>query len=152
MSHSPTTHDRLAPVTAGVVTALVGFTSSFAVVLAGLRAVGATESQAASGLFAVTVGFGLLIIALALTHRVPVTLAWSTPGAALLVSTGGVEGGWPAAVGAFVVTGLLLALIGAVPWLGAWVARIPAEIAKAMLSGILLPLCLAQMQPAGMVA
>ncbi|MCL3836771.1 benzoate/H(+) symporter BenE family transporter [Aeromicrobium duanguangcaii] len=143
MSPSPAAHDRLQPVTAGVVTALVGFTSSFAVVLAGLRAVGATESQAASGLFALTVGFGLLIIALALTHRVPVTLAWSTPGAALLVSTGGVDGGWSAAVGAFVLTGVLIALIGAIPFLGALVARIPAEIAQAMLAGILLPLCLA---------
>nr|WP_154596225.1 benzoate/H(+) symporter BenE family transporter [Aeromicrobium senzhongii] len=131
------------PITAGVVTALVGFTSSFAVVLAGLRAVGASESQAASGLFALTVGFALLIIVLALTHRVPVTLAWSTPGAALLASTGGVDGGWSAAVGAFVVTGVLIALIGAVPFLGALVARIPAEIAQAMLAGILLPLCLA---------
>lgn len=131
------------PVTAGVVTALVGFTSSFAVVLAGLRAVGATPSQASSGLLAVTVGFGILIVALALTHRVPVTLAWSTPGAALLVSTGTVDGGWSAAVGAFVVTGVLLALIGALPVLGALVARIPTEIAQAMLAGILLQLCLA---------
>lgn len=131
------------PVTAGIVTALVGFTSSFAVVLAGLRAVGATESQAASGLLALTIGFGLLIVALALVHRVPVTLAWSTPGAALLVSTGAVDGGWSAAVGAFAVAGVMIALIGAIPWLGAAVARIPTEIAQAMLAGILLPLCIA---------
>ncbi|WP_286928220.1 MULTISPECIES: benzoate/H(+) symporter BenE family transporter [Aeromicrobium] len=143
MSHSPTDAHWQQPVTAGAVTALVGFTSSFAVVLAGLRAVGATPAQAASGLLALTLGFGVLIIALALVHRVPVTLAWSTPGAALLVSTGSVEGGWPAAVGAFVVTGLLIALIGAVPALGALVARIPTEIAQAMLAGILLQLCIA---------
>lgn len=140
MSAAPTWQQ---PVVAGVVTALVGFTSSFAVVLAGLRAVGASEDQAASGLLALTVVFGLLIIALAWVHRVPVTLAWSTPGAALLVSTGAVDGGWPAAVGAFVVTGLLLALIGVVPLLGDLVARIPTEIAQAMLAGILLQLCLA---------
>ncbi len=140
MSTAPTWQQ---PVVAGVVTALVGFTSSFAVVLAGLRAVGASEDQAASGLLALTVVFGLLIIALAWVHRVPVTLAWSTPGAALLVSTGAVAGGWPAAVGAFVVTGLLLALIGVVPLLGDLVARIPTEIAQAMLAGILLQLCLA---------
>ena len=53
------------------------------------------------------------------------------------------DGGWSAAVGAFVVTGVLIALIGAIPFLGALVARIPAEIAQAMLAGILLPLCLA---------
>lgn len=143
MSRSPDAVRCQQPVAAGAVTALVGFTSSFAVVLAGLRAVGASPSQAASGLLALTVGFGLLIVGLALVHRVPVTLAWSTPGAALLVSTGAVEGGWPAAVGAFVVTGVLIALIGAVPLLGDLVARIPTEIAQAMLAGILLQLCLA---------
>jgi len=131
------------PVTAGVVTALVGFTSSFAVVLAGLRAAGATEDQAESGLLALTVGFGVLAIVLGLVHRIPVTLAWSTPGAALLVSTGRVDGGWAAAVGAFAVTGVLIAVIGLVPVLGRLVARIPTEIAQAMLAGILLQLCLA---------
>ncbi|MDQ2690319.1 MAG: benzoate/H(+) symporter BenE family transporter, partial [Chloroflexota bacterium] len=131
------------PVVAGFVTALVGFTSSFAVVLAGLRAAGASEDQAESGLLALTVVFGVLAVVLGLVHRVPVTLAWSTPGAALLVSTGTVDGGWAAAVGAFAVTGLLIALIGSVPWLGRLVARIPTEIAQAMLAGILLQLCLA---------
>ncbi len=130
------------PVTAGVVTALVGFTSSFAVVLAGLRSVGATPEQAASGLLAVTVGFGVLMFALATWTRIPVTLAWSTPGAALLVSAGTVEGGWPAAVGAFVLTGVLLALTGAVPALGRLIARIPGHVAQAMLGGVLLGLCL----------
>jgi benzoate membrane transport protein len=130
-------------VVAGVVTAIVGFTSSFAVVLAGLRAVGASPDQAASGLFALTVAFGLLMSALALWTRLPLTLAWSTPGAALLVSTGPVDGGWPAAVGAFALTGVLLALTGVVPWLGRLAAAIPVPLAQAMLAGVLLQLCLA---------
>jgi len=131
------------PVIAGLVTALVGFTSSFAVVLAGLESVGATKDQAASGLLALTIGFGVLAVILSLINRVPVTLAWSTPGAALLVATGAVSGGWPAAVGAFMITGLLIALIGLVPVLGELVAKIPTELAQAMLAGILLQLCLA---------
>jgi benzoate membrane transport protein len=80
---------------------------------------------------------------LALWTRLPVTLAWSTPGAALLVSTGTVDGGWPAAVGAFVLTGVLLALTGVVPWLGRLAAAIPVPLAQAMLAGVLLQLCLA---------
>jgi benzoate membrane transport protein len=131
------------PVLAGILTALVGFTSSFAVVLAGLRAVGASPAEAASGLLAVcaTQAFGILW--LVRRHRIPLTLAWSTPGAALLASTGLVHGGWPAAVGAFLVTGALLVITGLWPRLGRLIAAIPTPIAQAMLAGVVLELCLA---------
>ena len=132
----------LRPVTAGVVSGLVGFTSAFVVVLSGLAGVGATPDQAASGLLAVSVTMGLASIVLAGWTRMPITVAWSTPGAALLVSTGEVQGGWPAAVGAFLVTGALVVLTGLVPQLGALVARIPVSVAQAMLAGVLLQLCL----------
>src|SRR6202044_2280931 len=130
------------PVLAGILTALVGFTSSSAVVLTGLRAVGATPSEAASGLLAVcaTQAFGILW--LTRRHRIPLTLAWSTPGAALLASTGVVAGGWPAAVGAFLVTGALLILTGLWPRLGGLITAIPTPIAQAMLAGVVLELCL----------
>ncbi|GAB3587483.1 benzoate/H(+) symporter BenE family transporter [Calidifontibacter terrae] len=131
------------PIGAGIVCALVGFTSSFAVVLAGLRAMGADPGQAASGLLAVTVTMGAATVLLARRFRMPITVAWSTPGAALLITTGAVAGGWPAAVGAFVVCGLLLVVTGLWPGLAALVRRIPASIAQAMLAGVLLPLCVA---------
>ena len=131
------------PIMAGVVTALVGFTSSFAVVLTGLKAVGATPSQSASGLLAVSLTMGVACVVLAWRYRMPITSAWSTPGAALLAATGAVEGGWPAAVGAFLITGALILLTALWPALGALIARIPPSIAQAMLAGVLLPLCLA---------
>ena len=131
------------PVTAGVVTAVVGFTSAFAVVLAGLRAVGATPAQAASGLLGLTVVMGTATILLALGTRLPITVAWSTPGAALLVTTGGVVGGWPAAVGAFLVCGILLTAVGLSGRLAALTAKVPPALASAMLAGVLLDLCLA---------
>ncbi|SCG70825.1 benzoate/H(+) symporter BenE family transporter [Micromonospora halophytica] len=135
--------ERLQPVLAGVVTALVGFASSFTVVLAGLRAVGAGEAQAASGLLAVSVASGLCALWLGLRHRMPISIAWSTPGAALLVATGPVPGGWPAAVGAFLVCGVLIVAAGLFPALGRAVAAIPGPVAAAMLAGVLLPLCTA---------
>jgi benzoate membrane transport protein len=138
------------PILAGVVTALVGFTSSFAVVLTGLAAVGASTAQAASGLLALCLTMGLACIVLAWRHRMPITAAWSTPGAALLVATGEVEGGWPAAIGAFLVTAALILLTALWPALGTLIARIPPSIAQAMLAGVLLPLCLAPI--AGIVA
>ncbi len=133
----------MVPVGAGVVTALVGYTSAFAVVLAGLRAMGATPGQAASGLLAVTVTMGAASALLSWRYRMPIVSAWSTPGAALLATTGAVAGGWPAAVGAFVVCGVLFVLTGLWPALARWVQRIPAPIAQAMLAGVLLPLCIA---------
>ena len=136
---------------AGIVTALVGFTSSFAVVLAGLKAVGADPAQAASGLLALTLAVGLGVLVLAWRSRVPVTLAWSTPGAALLAASVVPDGGWPAAVGAFLGAGLLLALTGMVPALGRLMARIPSSLAQAMLAGILLQLCLAPFKALGTV-
>ncbi|WP_308281210.1 benzoate/H(+) symporter BenE family transporter [Pimelobacter sp. 30-1] len=135
-----TTHG---PVVAGIVTAVVGFSSSFVVCLAGLTAVGATGRQAASGLLTLLVTQALGMLWLALRYRMPLTLAWSTPGAALLATTTGVTGGWSAAVGAFVATGVLIVLTALVPKVGDLVAAIPHSLARAMLAGVLLPLCLA---------
>jgi benzoate membrane transport protein len=131
------------PVLIGVLTALVGFTSSFAVVLSGLRGVGASPAEAASGLLAVCAAQGLGILWLVRRHRIPLTLAWSTPGAALLASTGVVRGGWPAAIGAFLVVGALVVITGLWPRLGGLISAIPASIAQAMLAGVVLELCLA---------
>jgi benzoate membrane transport protein len=131
------------PIIAGIVTALVGVTSSFAVVLTGLAAVGASPAQAASGLLTLCVLMGLSGLVLAWRYRMPITVAWSTPGAALLAATGVVEGGWPAAVGAFLVVAVLILLTAIWPQLGRLIARIPPSIAQAMLAGVLLPLCLA---------
>ena len=131
------------PVVAGLVTAIVGFTGAFSVVLAGLRAAGADQAQAASGLLAVTVVMGLVGIWLSVRERMPVGVAWSTPGAALLISAGVPPGGWPAAVGAFAVAGALTVATGLWRPLGALVAAIPAPLASAMLAGVLLPICFA---------
>ncbi|MFG1921546.1 benzoate/H(+) symporter BenE family transporter [Cryptosporangium sp. NPDC048952] len=132
----------LQPVLAGVVTALVGFASSFAVVVAGLRAVGASPAQASSGLLAACVATGLTAIWLGRRYRMPITIAWSTPGAALLVSTGAVDGGFAAAVGAFLVSAALVIAAGLFAPLARWIAAIPAPVASAMLAGVLLDLCL----------
>ena len=128
---------------AGLTAALVGFTSSATVVLAGLRAVGATPAQAASGLVALCLAQAVGMLWLTSRHHLPLTLAWSTPGAALLAAGGAVEGGWAAAVGAFALVGALVVVTGVWPALGRLVAAIPTGIAQAMLAGVLVALCLA---------
>ena len=133
----------VAPVSAGVVTAFVGFASSFAVILKGLTAVGASDAQAASGLMALSIAMGIAGIILSLWFRMPISSAWSTPGAALLAATGAVKGGFPAAVGAFVIVGFLIVAAGLIRPFGRLVAAIPSALANAMLAGILFGLCLA---------
>ncbi len=127
----------------GCLTAFVGFASSFAVVLQGLKGVGATDYQAASGLMALSVSMGLCAIVLSAWTRLPVSIAWSTPGAALLATAGAVDGGFAAAVGAFLVCGVLIVIAGLFRPLGRAVAAIPAPLANAMLSGVILGLCFA---------
>ena len=128
---------------AGLLACFVGFAGTFAVIIRGLTAVGATPEQAASGLLAVSVAMGVGGIVLSLATRQPISVAWSTPGAALLASSAQVPGGFAGAVGAFLVTGALIILAGQVRPLGRAVAAIPAPIANAMLAGVLLGLCLA---------
>jgi len=127
----------------GILTAFAGFASSFAVVVQGLTAVGASEAQAASGLMALSIAMGLCGVLLSAATRAPVSIAWSTPGAALLVTTGAVDGGFAAAVGAFLVCGLAFILAGLWKPLGRAIAAIPAPLANAMLAGILVSLCFA---------
>lgn len=130
------------PIAVGLVTAFVGFASSFAVVLKGLSAVGATDAQSASGLMALSIAMGLAGIALSVGLRMPVSVAWSTPGAALLAATGATPGGFPAAVGAFLVVGALLVAVGLFRPFARLVAEIPGSLANAMLAGVLFGLCL----------
>ncbi|MGF7161151.1 benzoate membrane transport protein [Rhodoligotrophos appendicifer] len=136
----------LSALAAGLLAAFVGFASSFAVVVAGLRGVGATQAEAASGLMALSLSMGLCAIYLSLRLKQPISVAWSTPGAALLASSGAIEGGFAAAVGAFILTALAIIVAGLWKPLGRAVAAIPAPLANAMLAGVLLSLCLAPVQ------
>jgi benzoate membrane transport protein len=126
----------------GILVAFVGFGSSFAVILQGLTAAGATQAQAASGLMALSIAMGVCAIIVSLWTRLPISIAWSTPGAALL-ATSNLTIGFNAAVGAFLATGALIVAAGLFRPLGRWVAAIPAALANAMLAGVLLGLCLA---------
>ena len=133
----------------GVVMALVGFASTFVIVLQGLAAVGATEVQAATGLGVCLIACGLSGMWLSWTRRMPLPAAWSAPGAALLIVSGASATSFEAAVGAFVVCGLLLVAAGAIRPVGRLMESIPSSLANAMLAGILLTLCLAPVRALG---
>ncbi|MCW0454692.1 benzoate/H(+) symporter BenE family transporter [Xanthomonas sacchari] len=122
---------------AGFVTVLVGFTSSAAIVFEAARSVGASQAQIASWMWALGLGMGLTCIGLSLRYRMPVVTAWSTPGAALLIGSGG---GLPLsdAIGAFVVVAVLSTLAGFSGLFERLLRRIPLSLASAMLAGVLL--------------
>ena len=127
----------LAAVAAGFVTVLVGFTSSAALVFQAARAFGATPDEIGSWILALGVGMGATCIALSLRYRVPVVTAWSTPGAAMLITAAaGVS--MQEAIGAFLVCALLITIAGYSGLFERLLARIPLSIAAAMLAGVLL--------------
>jgi len=122
--------------TAGFVTVLVGFTSSIAIVFQAANAAKASPEQISSWVLALSVGMGLVSIGLSLRYKIPVVIAWSTPGAALL-ATSLVHESMAEAIGAFLFCGLLMMLSGMTGWFERIMNRIPLPIASAMLAGIL---------------
>lgn len=122
---------------AGFVTVLVGFTSSAVIVFQAAHALGATAAQASSWMWALGLGMGATSIGLSLRYRTPIATAWSTPGAALLITSGGGIT-LSEASGAFVVTGLLILLMGFSGVFERLMKKLPMSLASGMLGGILL--------------
>ncbi len=135
-----------APLLAGFVASITGTAASIGVVLAALTGLQASPSQTASAIFFMLIAYGLLSILLSWRYRMPISIVWSTPGAAMLVAAGALNLGFSTAVGGFIVTGLLLALTGLWPALGAFVSKIPKPIASAMLAGVIFSFCVAPFQ------
>lgn len=123
---------------AGFVAVLVGFTSSVAIVFQAAQAFGATPAQITSWMWALGLGMGLCSLVPSLILRKPVMVAWSTPGAAVL-ATAGLVGGFSMgeAIGAFMVSAVLITLAGVTGWFERVMNRIPVEIASALLAGVL---------------
>ncbi|HVK55554.1 MAG TPA: benzoate/H(+) symporter BenE family transporter [Burkholderiales bacterium] len=127
----------LSAVIAGFVTVLVGFTSSAAIVFQAATVLGATSAEIASWMWALGLGMGLTCILLSLRYRTPVVTAWSTPGAAMLV-TGAAGVNLAEATGAFLVSAAMITLCGFSGWFERALKRIPISIAAGMLAGVLL--------------
>jgi len=124
-------------VAAGFVTVLVGFTSSAVIVFQAAQALGASEAEIASWLWALGIGMGVTCIGLSLRWRMPIVTAWSTPGAAMLIAT---NAGVPLsdAIGAFVAVALLTALAGFSGVFERGMRRVPLSLASGLLAGVLL--------------
>ncbi|WP_296128458.1 benzoate/H(+) symporter BenE family transporter [Pseudomonas sp. Ga0074129] len=150
-------HTRLRPladtstsaVVAGFIAMLTGYTSSLVLMFQAGQAAGLTNGQISSWIWALSIGMAICCIGLSLRYRAPIMIAWSTPGAALLItSLPGVS--YSEAIGAYILASGLIVLIGLTGSFDRLMRRIPASIAAALLAGVLfkigLEICVAAEQ------
>lgn len=124
--------------TAGFVAVLVGFTSSVAIVFQAALAFGATPAVISSWMWALGLGMGLCTLVPSLVWRKPVMVAWSTPGAAVLATTGAAgDFSMAEAVGAFMVCAALITLVGITGWFERVMDKLPMALASGLLAGVL---------------
>ncbi|MDF2641065.1 MAG: benzoate transport protein [Pseudomonas sp.] len=123
-------------VVAGFIAMMTGCTSSLVLMFQAGQAAGLTGGQISSWLWSLFLGMAVCSIGLSLRYRTPISVAWSTPGAALLItSMGGVS--YPEAIGAFITSAVLVTLCGLTGSFEKLVRRLPASLAAALLAGIL---------------
>ncbi|RJG13487.1 benzoate transporter BenE [Pseudomonas cavernicola] len=123
-------------VVAGFIAMMTGYTSSLVLMFQAGQAAGLTSGQISSWIWALSIGMAICSIGLSLRYRTPVTVAWSTPGAALLItSLSGVTYG--EAIGAYITCAVLVTICGLTGSFERLVKRLPASLAAALLAGIL---------------
>ncbi len=121
---------------AGFIAMLTAYTSSLVLMFQAGQAAGLSSAQISSWIWALSIGMAVCSVGLSLRYRMPITVAWSTPGAALLItSLGGVA--YSEAIGAYIVCALLVLVCGLTGSFERLVRRIPASLASALLAGIL---------------
>ncbi|MDR3099780.1 MAG: benzoate/H(+) symporter BenE family transporter [Paraburkholderia sp.] len=132
----PFADTSVAAVVAGFVAMMTGYTSSLVLMFQAGQAAHLSPAQISSWIWSLSIGMGVTTIGLSLWYRAPTVIAWSTPGAALLI------GSLPhvpyaEAIGAYLVCAVLLTAVGVTGWFDALMKRVPAGIAAALLAGIL---------------
>jgi benzoate membrane transport protein len=123
-------------IVAGFIAMMTGYTSSLVLMYQAGQAAGLTTGQISSWIWALSIGMAICSIGLSLRYRTPITVAWSTPGAALLItSLGGVSYG--EAIGAYITCAVLVIICGVTGSFEKMVKRLPSSLAAALLAGIL---------------
>ena len=132
----PLTDTSPSAVVAGFIAMMTGYTSSLVLMFQAGQAAGLSSGQISSWIWSLSIGMAVCSIGLSLRYRTPITIAWSTPGAALLItSLGGVR--YDEAIGAYITCAVLVIICGMTGSFERLVKRIPASLAAALLAGIL---------------
>lgn len=126
----------LSALVAGFLAVLISYAGPLVIVFQAAKLANLSTEMTSSWIWAVSIGSGFTGLILSWRLRTPVIMAWSTPGAALLVvMLPGLP--LPQAIGAYIVAALIIAAIGLSGAFDKLVERIPKGIAAAMLAGIL---------------
>lgn len=122
---------------AGFITFLVGISVSAVLVIQAAQTLGANTEQITSWFWALGLGIGLSGLILSWKFKYPVATSWSTAGLALILATGS---GYSLneAIGAFLICGLLTAVLGFLGIFEKVLSYIPQSLTSAMLAGVLL--------------
>lgn len=143
-------------VVAGFIGMLTGYTSSLVLMFQAGQAAGLSAGQISSWIWALSIGMAVTCIGLSLRYRAPIMVAWSTPGAALLItSLPGVP--YSEAIGAYILCSALILVCGLTGSFDRIMRRIPGSIAAALLAGVLFKIALeicvaAEQQPLLVIA
>ncbi len=128
---------KLSHVTTGFIAVFIGYASAAAIIYQAAMSAGATQQQVASWFWALGVGMGVTTILLSFCYKKPIVTAWSTPGAALLITS--LDGlTMNQAVAVFLFSSLLITFVGLAGVFERVLKQIPTALASAMLAGILL--------------
>jgi benzoate membrane transport protein len=119
---------------AGCIATLISFAGPLVIVFQAAQ--GLPGALLESWVWTISVGSGVLGILLSLRYRVPVIIAWSAPGSALLITLLPTVD-FPAAVGAYLAASLTIFLVGVTGTFDKIISKLPAGISAAMLAGIL---------------
>ena len=133
---------KLSHISAGLTAVTVGYSSSVVIIIDVARKAGASDDMVVSWLLALGLGMGITCILFSWLSKLPVVTAWSTPGAAFLLTSIG-DYRLSEAIGAFMLCALLSLVTAQSRSLLKQISRIPPAISSALLAGILLPICLA---------
>lgn len=127
----------LKSVSAGTVAAIFGCSGPALIVINAAESGNLTGGQTVAWLFAIYVLGGLISLLMALRYRQPITGAYSIPGAAILVGALSTVS-FNEAVGAFIMSGVLVLLLGVSGLIGRVMRWIPMPIVMAMIAGALI--------------